>query len=109
MSTTEIYLKINDVFKELLSLLMDDELETEVANTEIRRLYREYLKLYVKVSRMIPKYDDGKFKGNMNCYFYALDLSLPNVFKNSFERITGIPFCTNIGELSALKYYTNIH
>lgn len=107
MSTTEIYLKINDVFLELASLIMDDNLVSKVANTEIRRLYREYLKLYVQVSRMIPEYDDGKFKGNMNCYFYALDLSLPNVFKNSFERITGIPFCTNIGELSALKYFSN--
>ena len=105
MNVNSINYKIADIFLELTSLLENEELTKSVANKEIRRLYREYIKLYVKISRMIPKYDGGKFKGRINCYFYALDLSLPNVFSESFERITRIPFCTNIGEVSSLKYF----
>ena len=105
MNVNSIKYKIADIFLELTSLLENEELTKSVANKEIRRLYREYIKLYVKISRMIPDYDEGKFKGNINCYFYALDLSLPNVFSESFERITNLPFCTNLGEISALKYF----
>ena len=83
--------KLADIFLELTSLLKNRELTKEVANKEIRKLYREYLKLYVKLNRMIPEFDDGKFKGNVNCYFYALDLPLP--------------FCTNLGEISGLEFF----
>ncbi len=98
-------LKLADIFLELTSLLKNRELTKEIANKEIRKLYREYLKLYVKLNRMIPEFDDGKFKGNVNCYFYALDLPLPYVFKGLFEKITGIPFCTNLGEISGLEFF----
>ena len=97
--------KIVEVFRELDELLAREDLTKTLANKEIRRLYREYLKLYVRINRMLPEYDDGKFKGNINCYFYSLDLSLPYIFKESFERITNHPFCTNLGEISALKYF----
>lgn len=105
MNTKKINAKIVAIFHELDELLAREDLTKTLANSEIRRLYREYLKLYVRINRMIPEYDEGKFKGNINCYFYALDLTLPYVFKESFERITHHPFCTNLGEISALKYF----
>ena len=105
MNSKRINAKIVMIFWELGELLSRDNLTKSLANQEIRRLYREYLKLYVKISRMIPEYDNGKYKGNINCYFYALDLTLPYVFKESFERITKHPFCTNLGEISALKFF----
>ena len=105
MNKKKINNKITEVFMELSELLAKEDLTKSIANKEIRRLYREYLKLYVKICRMIPEYEEGRFKGNINCYFYALDLPLPNVFSESFESITNLPFCTNLGEISALKYF----
>ena len=78
MNSKRINAKIVMIFWELGELLSRDNLTKSLANQEIRRLYREYLKLYVKISRMIPEYDNGKYKGNINCYFYALDLTLPS-------------------------------
>ena len=105
MKDEKINTKIVTIFQELDALLTRENLTKSLANQEIRRLYREYLKLYVKICRMIPEYEEGRYKGNINCYFYALDLSLPYVFSESFERITNLPFCTNLGEISALKYF----
>ncbi len=105
MNKKEINIQIADVFMELSELLAREDLTKSLANKEIKRLYREYLKLYVKISRMIPEYDEGRFKGRINCYFYALDLSLPNIFSESFTRITNFPLCTNIGEISGLKFF----
>ena len=105
MKREKINAKIVAVFQELEELLAKEDLTQSLANKEIRRLYREYLKLYVRINRMIPDYDEGRFKGNINCYFYALDLSLPYVFSESFERIINRQFCTNLGEISALKFF----
>lgn len=105
MKREKINAKIVAVFQELEELLLREDLTKSLANKEIRRLYREYLKLYVRINRMIPDYDEGRFKGNINCYYYALDLSLPNVFSESFETITHNSFCTNIGEISTLKFF----
>ena len=107
MTREKINKKITEIFQELDELLAREDLTRSLASNEIKRLYREYLKLYVKICRMIPEYEEGRFKGNINCYFYALDLSLPYIFSESFTRITNFPLRTNIGEISALKYFRN--
>ena len=101
MNKKDINIQIADVFMELSELLAREDLTKSIANKEIRRLYREYLKLYVRINRMIPDYNEGRFKGRIN----ALDLSLPNIFSESFTRITNFPLCTNIGEISGLKFF----
>ena len=73
MSTKEINLKINDVFMELASLIMDDNLVSQVANTEKRVEYREKIKkigsdikrLVNERDRLLSSVNDNLFKQNM--------------------------------------------
>ena len=80
----------------------------KLAPLHIRKLYIEYLKLYLASNSIIPssQYNKKKFT-NSNCYGFALDIPTPNIFRNFYEKIEIDDFVMNPGfasfELFAFK------
>lgn len=69
-----------------------------ISSAEVYELYREYLKLSVKLSTNSPLFDEkeGKYN-NCNCYCYALGITAPDIFAKTFEYKEIDDFCHNIG------------
>ena len=110
MNEDEIKLKIIAIEKKLLQYqalsINSKKHNKKIIMQEIYTLYREYLKLIVQIKNRIPSYNNGFYEGDINCYFYALDLPLPISFSKTFEDITNIPFCTNLGIISNLESFS---
>lgn len=69
-----------------------------IGSAEVYELYREYLKLSVKLGTNQPFFDEkeGKYN-NCNCYCYALGITAPDIFAKTFEYKEIDNFCHNIG------------
>ena len=101
MNEIEIKLRIIDIQKELFSLLLKPyKRKRYEVLTEIRYLYREYLQLIVKLQKSNPSYNNGKCIPYKNCYFYALDLPLPKIFKLAYEKVSSEKINTDLGMIS---------
>ena len=88
MTEYDVLRKMMEIKQELLLIIKSGK--SKYFEEEINSLYIEYLKLYVQVSERIPKYNslDLKFKGTRhNCYFYALDFAIPQVFDDAMSSI----------------------
>ena len=69
-----------------------------IGSAEVYELYREYLKLSVKLGTNQPLFDEkeGKYD-NCNCYCYALGITAPDIFAKTFEYKEIDEFGHNIG------------
>ena len=51
--------------------------DSKSSSLKMQELYREYLKLEVRLQPKLPKNKNAFFSLNANCYTYALDLPVP--------------------------------
>ena len=94
----KIKLKIIAIYKQLI-------LHKEMSTTEIKKLYIEYLKLCVCLGTNNPIFieDFDKYEG-VNCYCYALGLSLPKLFIDRYLYASPDYISHSIGFISQSKY-----
>ena len=87
-------IEILKIYKDLVIKFVSKRL----APSYIRRIYIEYLKLYLASNAIIPssQYNKNKFT-NSNCYGFALDIPTPNIFKSLYEKIEIDDFVMNPG------------
>ena len=95
-----IRLRILKLYKSLLNQKLDAD--------EIADIYREYLRLKVRLGTNSPLFkEDLKKYRHVNCYGYALGLDLPGYFYNRYNdiEIEGIRY--NLGFISKGEYPYN--
>ena len=114
----EVKRKMFIIKKELLTIIKENEhkaldnKEYNLVKREIYRLYTEYLKLYVQVSRKIPEYVGKDFSNQFNrynCYFYALDFNIPPIFVDAMTTVGRCMFSSSIGIISSQSSLWNIN
>ena len=75
---------------------------------EIENLYREYIKLSVCLGTNRPKFEENKKQyEHVNCYAYALGLSLPDSFYNRYNEVDDDGIRYNIGFISKQLFAFN--
>ena len=91
--------KYSEVTKEIHSILRKlNEEGNEYKGSDIYRLYRDYLKLSMKLSFNNPSFEMDKSKYPYgNCYSYALGLRCPKIFARMFDEKCIIFFPYNVG------------
>lgn len=102
MTREEIEKRINYIFKQLESIQIITDFDK--LHKEVLKLYFEYLKLLVQIQPVIPKREDRKNLINGNCYLYALDLPIPNIFKQKYEKFHDNIFGFNVGEIGNYQF-----
>ena len=77
----------SEVTKEIHSILRKlNEEGNEYKGSDIYKLYRDYLKLSMKLSFNNPSFEMDKSKYPYgNCYSYALGLRCPEIFARMFD------------------------
>lgn len=74
------YRDIISIYKRLLTE------SKNMGSSEVYELYREFLKLSIKLSTNNPTfYEDFNKYRNCNCYLYALCLTAPSLFAKTYE------------------------
>lgn len=85
----------NEIF-EIFRKLNDESLSLK--GSDIYKLYRDYLKLSMKLSFNNPSFDmDKSYYPYGNCYSYALGLRCPEIFAHMFDEKCIMFFPYNIG------------
>ena len=85
----------NEIFK-IFRKLNDESLSLK--GSDIYKLYRDYLKLSMKLSFNNPSFDmDKSCYPYGNCYSYALGLKCPEIFARMFDEKCIMFFPYNIG------------
>lgn len=80
-----------------------------MSKLELLKLYREFIKEYIKVSKKIPDfYRDNHFYLNGNCYCYALMIPTPDVFNDSYNSKSKLAFSHDIGFLTGNEYSNDV-
>lgn len=76
----KVYRKIISIYKKMLTE------SKNMGSKEVYELYREFLKLSVKLSTNNPTFYESfnKYR-NSNCYLYALGLTAPDIFAKTYE------------------------
>lgn len=94
------YNKIRTEIMELLSKLNNEPSSYDTIS--IYKLYRQYLKLSMKISTNKPKYNSDKTSYPYgNCYSYALGFHCPEEFAKIFDEKCAIAFPFNIGLMNS--------
>jgi len=99
------YFMTIDEARQKIIKIRNDLNELNIQNSscqDIYYLYREYLQVVVQIRRQIPKYDNGIWRYNNNCYFYALDLPTPTAFIETARRLY-LNFSTKVGDISGIR------
>ena len=81
----------------------EDELELK---NDIRLIYNKYLKICSYTDIKIPKYNEGKWPYDNNCYYYALDLKRPKIFQDTYNEIFYEFFSNQIGSIGNVSLPT---
>lgn len=92
-----IYKKYRNVDRSNINLLLQ-------IDEEIHLLYNEYLKLYVIYDKQSPEYSSVWQSIHCSCYYYALNLPMPKLFKKIYEELTGYYFESHLGSIATLPY-----
>ena len=101
MNEMQLRLRIISIKKEMLYIIMKSlKANRYMLVEELRYLYQEYLKLIVRLQKNIPSYNNGKCNSYKNCYFYALDLPVPNIYRLNYRLILDEIYCTDLGSIS---------
>lgn len=96
------YRKLISVYAKLITKI------GSIGSAEVYELYREYLKLSVKLGTNRPVFEEDKEKyKNCNCYGYALGVGAPDMFAKTFEYKEIDDFCQNIGFMTDEVHYSN--
>lgn len=99
----KIYNKILSIYNRII--LYSDN----ITSKEVLELYKEYLKLSVKLGTNKPLFDEkeGKYN-NSNCYMYALGLTTPKIFASIYEYKEIDDLIHNLGFISDIPYSTSL-
>ena len=105
---TEISNIIQKYYKIIKEKPITEEEEQEIKN-EIRLIYNKYLKICSYTDVKTPKYNNGTWPYDNNCYYYALDLKKPKIFQDTYNEIFYELFSNqlgSIGNISLPRHFT---
>lgn len=80
-----------------------------MSKLDLLKLYRDFVKEYIKVSKKIPDfYKDKHFYLNGNCYCYALMIPTPDIFNDSYNSKSKFAFSHDVGFLAGNEYSNDV-